>query len=80
MSRWGVHALMSEPITPMDGEALASPEGVVTLDGERFKVEATGETEILNLGSYGEQIGHWYPVQSPLYRLVPADTEPGEPT
>lgn len=49
----------------------SSPEGLVTLHGERFTVEATGESETLNLGSHGEQIGHWYPVKSPLYRLVP---------
>lgn len=52
-------------------EAALVPEGLVTLHGERFTVEATGESETLNLGSHGEQIGHWYPVKSPLYRLVP---------
>ena len=53
----------------------SSPEGLVTLHGERFTVEATGESETLNLGSHGEQIGHWYPVKSPLYRLVPYQPE-----
>ncbi len=59
----------------------SSPEGLVTLHGERFTVEATGESETLNLGSHGEQIGHWYPVKSPLYRLVPyqpEDTQGGD--
>lgn len=58
-----------------DAALASSPEGVVTLDGNQFRVEATGETETLNLGSYGEQIGHWYPVQSPFYRLSPLPKE-----
>ena len=47
--------------------------------GRHVRLEATGDTEIVNLGGHGEQIGTWDPVESPLYRLVrPEDTKGGD--
>ncbi len=47
--------------------------------GRLLRLEATGDTEIVNLGGHGEQIGTWDPVESPLYRLVrPEDTKGGD--